>query len=435
MAGVSAAWSPAALTPAVWFDGAQSAYSDTGSTVPAPAPTGRVRRMDQPASVGGQWSAASDAARPYKDGGAIWVDGQGMAVTSPTVSVPQNDHTVWWRGRLSHVYGNIGGLMDNGTVGLFPNSTGDFRRGTLLTVRPAGFAATGLEFNALQDCTIVYTVSSSGIVITVRQGGTSTSFTDAVAIGSGTLTSWRLGPCFIGNPGLGRVYTGGVVGRQITAGEKTSLIDYLDTLTGTFPLDCPLVVVAGDSIAFGVFAGTAGSWACKTSRALTTAGTTHRMEQAAYPGWILSQMTTDYSATVAPLYSASRSRNVLIAAGATNDIAFGSLTAAQVLSAYWAYCDAARAAGWRVVACTVLPRSDALIRGTFEADRTTFNAAIIADWASHADALADVSAVAGMGAAGDSNNATNYSDLVHPTAAGYTLLEPTYTAATQVALA
>jgi len=44
--------------------------------------------------------------------------------------------------------------------------------------------------------------------------------------------------------------------------------------------------------------------------------------------------------------------------------------------------------------------------------------------------LADVAAVKGMGAAGDSDNTTYYSvDKVHPIAAGHALLEPVYKAA------
>jgi len=85
------------------------------------------------------------------------------------------------------------------------------------------------------------------------------------------------------------------------------------------------------------------------------------------------------------------------------------------------------------VACTILPRSNpTMLAGLagFETARTTFNTDVVAHWASHADSLANVAAINGMGAAGDSDNTTNYSaDKVHPNAAGHALIEAVYRAA------
>jgi len=141
---------------------------------------------------------------------------------------------------------------------------------------------------------------------------------------------------------------------------------------------------------------------------------------------------SDYSDVVMPWYSANRAKSILVVAAGSNDLAGGN-NLSDLLDRYYGLLDSARATGWKTVACTVLPRSDAELAlglAGFEAERTAFNADIVAHWASHADALADVAAVKGMGAAGDSDNTTYYSvDKVHPIAAGHALLEPVYKAA------
>jgi hypothetical protein len=57
---------------------------------------------------------------------------------------------------------------------------------------------------------------------------------------------------------------------------------------------------------------------------------------------------------------------------------------------YLQWCADWRAAGFKVVACTVLPRNNGGLYAGFEADRQTVNAQIRANWASFADALADM---------------------------------------------
>lgn len=97
-------------------------------------------------------------------------------------------------------------------------------------------------------------------------------------------------------------------------------------------------------------------------------------------------------------------------------------------TAYAAFLDARRAAGWKVVAHTIMQRLDtAQTDGgvQFSADRATANTTI-RTWAGvHADAIADWASDATMGTNTAPNNATNFQgDKVHPTSAGYTLMEP-----------
>jgi hypothetical protein len=57
-------------------------------------------------------------------------------------------------------------------------------------------------------------------------------------------------------------------------------------------------------------------------------------------------------------------------------------------------------------------------------NRAIVNAAIVTWEGAHCDKVADWAANATMGANGASDNATNYADKVHPTLAGYAILEP-----------
>ena len=81
------------------------------------------------------------------------------------------------------------------------------------------------------------------------------------------------------------------------------------------------------------------------------------------------------------------------------------------------YCLGRRAAGFRVVVVTLLPRCFPL---HFETDRQRLNGLIRNGWTAFADGLADVAADARIGDSGDNFDRRYYvRDAVHPNAAGY----------------
>jgi lysophospholipase L1-like esterase len=429
-----AGFTPASLAGlALWFDGSATLYTDTGGTTPAVAPSDRVYRANQPSPLSGHWQASSAAENGYADAADLWLNGGSQSLTQPSgPTATSNDCTLWVRLRSEATSGTQGVMVGTDGTGTF----GPILNGSaLVTLRASGLGSTGLNVLPDVDVAIVQTFTAAGVRSIVLTGGSITTATESVTIPSGTAAGFVMGTGF--QRCKMRLYSAGLIAGALVSGSfaEVALLHHLDRITGPpgYPTGCPLVVVAGDSIAYGYTVTSDQSWAGRMSASLSSGTHPHRWAQTAVPGYIISQMVSDYPTRVTPLYSVSRTKNVLIAAGATNDIAFGSETAAQVLTAYYAYCDAARAAGWKVVACTVLPRSDVAnsIRGTFEADRTTFNTDVVANWASHADAIANVASVSGMGAFGDSDNATNYGDKVHPSPTGHGLLEPTYTAAVE----
>ena len=103
-----------------------------------------------------------------------------------------------------------------------------------------------------------------------------------------------------------------------------------------------------------------------------------------------------------------------------NDLATG-VNVTTLLSTYSALCDRQRARGRKVVVHTAMFRTDGNMGST---ERGTFNTAVRTWVGVHCDAIADWAANATMGTDTSPNNATNFQDLVHPTIAGYAILEP-----------
>jgi lysophospholipase L1-like esterase len=83
------------------------------------------------------------------------------------------------------------------------------------------------------------------------------------------------------------------------------------------------------------------------------------------------------------------------------------------------YLDARRAAGWKVVLCTILPST---ISG-FNAWRNTLNDTLRTWVGIHCDALCDTAADATMGVDSAASDVALYGDGTHPTAAGQANLE------------
>lgn len=162
-------------------------------------------------------------------------------------------------------------------------------------------------------------------------------------------------------------------------------------------------------------------------------------------GQTTPDMAGDADTDVDPLYDAGTyEHNVLVAWEGTNDLYFGA-SAADAYAALVAYCQARQAAGWTVVVATLLPRGDfpgtsTLPGGDPEAEHETrrqaVNALIRANWATFADALADVAADARIGDDGDEDGATYYAgDGVHLSNAGYAAVAPLFEAAVLAAIA
>lgn len=154
----------------------------------------------------------------------------------------------------------------------------------------------------------------------------------------------------------------------------------------------------------------------------------------AVAGQTVATMITNAASVVDTLYSVGASRTTLVVWGGTNDLYFGA-DAATTYSRIVSYCNARKAAGWRVAVLTILPRTQSGIPAGFETERAALNALLRADaptatayskittGASYADFLVDVADDSLIGDAGDELNTTYYSsDKVHLVNAGYAII-------------
>ncbi len=179
------------------------------------------------------------------------------------------------------------------------------------------------------------------------------------------------------------------------------------------------VVCDGDSLTQGGGLSNASSYPGQL-QVLLRAGNhpTDLVQNIGIGGQITSAMTSKAAAQIDAAWG-TQTRKIVACWCGTNDLFFGA-SAATTYSRMVAYYTARKAAGEKVIAFTILPRSDAGTPGTFEADRQTVNTSLRANWATYADALCDVAADSRIGDAGDELNTTYYqSDHVHLNTTGF----------------
>lgn len=125
---------------------------------------------------------------------------------------------------------------------------------------------------------------------------------------------------------------------------------------------------------------------------------------------------------IVPQYSPSRTKNIIVAWEILNDVLIGGASAAGAYNSLVSYCEAVRSAGFKVVVVTALPANGATYP-SFAATRATINTNIRTNWATFADALADIGGDSTIGDDGDELNTTNYqADGVHLKAPGGTIV-------------
>lgn len=411
---------------ALWMDGRAATFSDAGGTTAATDPAGRVRRTDQPSPLTGSWLAASDPLRPTREG--VYLDfavGAGQRLAQPVgKTLPANNATIGMSITMRDNPPGSGQFILIGNDGVTSWGVWVFSANLIFVYREGSFWNTGISIPSGTQGSFVVRFTASGAKLDYSIGGTVGKLTDGTAISARTAQSLFLGDIASGNPMHAAVSQVTAYSSALSDADTDRLLAWLLSQPGpaAFPTNAPLVVVAGHSIPRGFGLAPSSSypflmqpnlWATSPARLLNTA----------VSGYTIAQMATAYPSIVAPQLSTARAKNILLVDGPSNSVAFGSLTAAQVLTALYSYCDTARADGWKVVIVSMLPRTDAGIRGSTEADRVTVNTDIAANHASHSDAYADVASIAGMSTTTDTTGVNFQSDHVHPSVAGHALIE------------
>jgi lysophospholipase L1-like esterase len=406
-----------------------------------PTNSGFIRSIAEEPPLTGHWQAAKVEWRPERELGAVSFKPigtyAGYSLHNSTGIIHTDDSTLAISYRPLWGEGNPGQGGLTGPIGASAQSLGIAFIGNSirLTFNHDG-ASLQRRIPRGAHVSIIVRFTPSKINVDFDIDGIRASESIATTIAHEAAANFELGYDSANNADIyGYVSQALGVDRAVSDDEEVHLMDWLakQPIPDAFPASRPLVAILGDSIANGDQVAGYQRWSYRMLADLSTAHPDLQLLNATRSGsGIPLAKNSPYSSDVLPWYSAQRAKNILILAVGTNDVAGGN-NLQDMLDKYYGLLDSARATGWKTVACTLLPRSDATLalgKDGFEVERAAFNGDIVAHWAAHADALADVAAIAAIGAASASDNVAYYStDKIHPTADGHALMEPVYRAA------
>lgn len=154
----------------------------------------------------------------------------------------------------------------------------------------------------------------------------------------------------------------------------------------------------------------------------TLLGAGYSFSNTAVGGQTAAEANSDAETQVDALYDTNAKINLCWAWMGTNDMQYG-VNPNIAYRRYRDYCLRRKYKGFKVMAFTVLPRSDGGGLAGFETKRQAFNTLVRNNYTQFAERLVDVAANTTIGDSGDENNTTYYqSDKVHLTAAGQTII-------------
>src|SRR5712692_7390936 len=178
------------------------------------------------------------------------------------------------------------------------------------------------------------------------------------------------------------------------------------------------ILCDGNSLTDGAGAlSAANSYPRQLDRFLTTLGAKVLVQDLGVSSQTTLDMLAKAHTQIDPLFNPKFNVNVVVAWEGTNQLYFGA-TGQQAYQSLVQYCVGRRAAGFRVLILTLLPRGNSSV--AFETDRNFVNTALRTNWPQFADGLVDVAADTRFQ---DVTNRTYYSwDQVHLNDTGYQIV-------------
>lgn len=203
----------------------------------------------------------------------------------------------------------------------------------------------------------------------------------------------------------------------LTDSEVLQVEQYLATKYGVAP---NLVVMDGDSLTrgSGASANLSDNYPSQLAGLLSQS---YDLISLGVGAQTTADMISDAVTQVDPLLTWRPRKTGVLVFWNTNDLHFGT-SVATTQSRIMNYCSARRAAGWKVIVGTILPRSVVGTPANYAADRLTINTWIRANWASFCDGFFDPAADSRIGDAGDEANTTFYNDRAHLNGTGYAIV-------------
>ena len=219
-----------------------------------------------------------------------------------------------------------------------------------------------------------------------------------------------------------------IYGRQLTAAEAATARRWYNARFKPAPQCLDRIVCIGDSITAGADADPAQPWSRRMRGQLNARRwkIVNNGASGQTAAWFRANFATNTATMVAPGV-----RNVLVISLGTNDLAVSGSKASAVYGDLAAIVTAAKAAGFKVLIATVLPRQNVANPPgitVFEATRQALNTLITANSAG-ADGIADIAGSAPMGIYANNTDTTLFTGSLHPTALGTTYLAPIYATA------
>lgn len=183
---------------------------------------------------------------------------------------------------------------------------------------------------------------------------------------------------------------------------------FSDTITWT-----PQVICDGNSLTFGFGTSSTSNSYPQQLQTLLGGAVVWAVYNFGVNGQTTTQMISDFSTQIAPLYNIYRQKNILVVFEAGNEI-LANLSSTTVLTNLTNYVSLGKAAGFKVIALTVPKRAD--LTGGKETTRQTVNTSIVSNTIG-ADYIYDAAAESAFS---NTSNTTYYNvDGVHYTDTGY----------------
>ena|GEM_PF-2217064 len=266
--------------------------------------------------------------------------------------------------------------------------------------------------NFVDGVNVLTIVQNDGISLTAYANGVLDFTAPPTSIGGKSLTS--IGSLLNGNVDVraGYICDLKIFPALLSDTERSRFENKLMTKYGITPITLTndQLVCDGDSLTYGT--GTVENGYVDQIKALLPTLTVRNL---GVSGISLTNMFAKQSVHVLPLYSATRTRNILVIWGGVNDlntIASGAALYDILLN----YTQAAQAAGYLVVNCTITPATS--ITGESETRRTDFNTLVNTNSA-NANAVVDLASDVRLD---DATDATYYFDGLHMKTTGYAVV-------------
>lgn len=404
---------PLSLNPAIWLDANAETFANNDPATPWSDRSGNARHFSEATNpptfktniINGKpgiyFDGTEQLLRSYTGAGTSWS-------VFGVVSRDDDVFRLWWTNGIDPY------------VGLLTKSRPTVYQGAAVQVATPDLPAL---FNGTEPMGVISSAGTTKLLIGKNiwsTGSTTASPLKVAGLSSTGGFLWK-----------GYMHEIFAKGAALSNAEWSSLVDYSKAKWGT--LDRRILMLDGDSITAGSGATpSSNSWAellkaelGSTSWFTINEAIADQTVSDRTAGGGPSEWMSKFAATVEYLPAArTQGRNILIAWGGTNDLFYGA-SAASAYNDYAAYCAAAQAAGYLVIASTMLDRTTSGGSWT-RAAMTTFNTSVRANWATFADALVDpITADSRF----DDNTSALFADNVHPSNAGHAVLHPLFKAA------